>query len=84
MSTMIAVYYSSGQRRRCDKTCYGAAHLACRCVCGGANHGKGQEVATAQTRELAQSWLEKCREVAGDAAAAAKIPRAVAQAALAL
>jgi len=34
------VIFSQGGRR-CDERCYNAKWSACRCVCGGKNHGKG-------------------------------------------
>jgi len=43
------------------------------------NHAKGQQQASENTRELAQTWIDQARLVAGDPEAYAKIPAAVAQ-----
>lgn len=51
MTTLIECY--SAQHGRCDAKCYDATGPRCHCVCGGMNHGKGLELATEQTRELA-------------------------------
>lgn len=59
MSTMIAVYNSSGCVGRCDAKCYEATQPGCVCVCGGKNHGVGQKQAVENTRELAEAWLKE-------------------------
>lgn len=61
MTTLIAVYNSDGCVGRCDARCYEAAEEECDCICGGRNHGAGQERALGNTRELAESWLEQAR-----------------------
>jgi hypothetical protein len=61
MPTLIAVYNSEGCVGRCDARCYEAAEPECDCICGGRNHGAGQESAVDNTRELAESWLEQAR-----------------------
>jgi hypothetical protein len=61
MTTLIAVYNSEGCVGRCDARCYEAAEPECDCICGGRNHGAGQEQALDNTRELAESWLERVR-----------------------
>ncbi|MDB5910628.1 MAG: hypothetical protein JWP34_4742 [Massilia sp.] len=43
MTTLIAVYNSSGCVGRCDAHCYNAKEKECDCICGGANHGAGLE-----------------------------------------
>lgn len=60
MTTIIAVYDKSGKCiGRCDASCYNAVHDKCTCICHGANHGKGRELAEQNTRELAGKWLDK-------------------------
>ena len=59
--TLISVYNSEGCVGRCDSQCYDAKHLECDCVCGGANHGKGQAQALANTVAHGRRWA---REVA--------------------
>lgn len=59
MSTLIAVYNSDGCVGRCDAKCYNATDASCDCICGGANHGKGLVVASVQTAELGERWLER-------------------------
>lgn len=34
----------------CDAACYMAKHQACRCICGGINHGVGLKRAAENTR----------------------------------
>ena len=41
MTTVLAVYNSSGCVGRCDANCHDAKHDKCTCICGGLNHGKG-------------------------------------------
>lgn len=43
---------SGGRTRRCDKRCYDGKHQRCRCICGGANHGQGLEMAMSNTRQM--------------------------------
>lgn len=59
MTTLIAVYNSEGLVGRCDARCYNATGPECDCICGGKNHGAGLKKAVENTRELAESWLEK-------------------------
>lgn len=59
MTTLIAVYGHDGCEGRCDAKCYNAQHPECDCVCGGANHGKGLAVATANTAAMAEGWIER-------------------------
>lgn len=49
--TLIAVYNSDGCVGRCDAKCYNATSHECDCICGGANHGAGQQQAVANTRD---------------------------------
>lgn len=65
MSTLIAVYNSEGCVGRCDSKCYDAVSGPCDCICGGRNHGAGRAQAIANTREIADSWLERFAESRG-------------------
>ena len=58
MTTLIAVYNSSGVVGRCDAKCHNATHPDCDCVCGGANHGVGLKQAISNTREIAMDQIE--------------------------
>ena len=61
MTTLIAVYNSDGCVGRCDSRCYDAEWDECDCICGGRNHGAGKQQALDNTRELAESWIERAR-----------------------
>lgn len=58
--TLISVYNSDGCVGRCDAKCYDASSPACTCdcICGGANHGVGQNKAESNTREYCDKWIE--------------------------
>ena len=60
--TLITVGNSEGQRR-CDARCYNAK--GADCVCGGLNHGKGEQAAIANTREHAEEMVEEAKRHAG-------------------
>lgn len=66
MTTLIAVYNSSGCVGRCDAKCYDAEHADCDCICGGRNHGAGKQRATDNTRELAEQWLADWKQAHPD------------------
>lgn len=62
--TLIAVYKSSGDKGavcvgRCDARCYEASEPQCECICGGRNHGAGQQRAMDNTREMYAPWIEE-------------------------
>jgi len=57
--TLISVYNSAGCVGTCDARCYGARHLACDCVCGGSNHGRGERLAVANTVAHAERWVRE-------------------------
>ncbi|GAB4456972.1 MAG: hypothetical protein Kow0031_38000 [Anaerolineae bacterium] len=57
MTTLIAVYDSSGCWGRCDARCYDATSELCDCICGGMNHGAGIRQATDNTRAMAEQWV---------------------------
>ena len=61
MTTLIAVCSAEGGQGRCNAKCYEAHEEECDCICGGRNHGVGQEQALDNMRELAESWLEQAR-----------------------
>ena len=55
MTVMIVKGTGDGQRR-CDERCYNAKGKRCTCVCGGKNHGVGQEQANKNTKEMAEVY----------------------------
>ena len=57
--TLITVYKSKGSTRRCTAKCYDAANEKCSCVCGGLNHGKGQQIAVENTEKSTSELSEK-------------------------
>jgi hypothetical protein len=61
MTTLISYQSSGGDQGRCDSKCYNAWGPECHCICQGANHGIGKQDAIANTREMADSWLEQAR-----------------------
>lgn len=65
MTTLIAVYNSEGCQGRCDAKCYDAKHPECDCICGGKNHGAGQQKAMDNTREMVQQWVGEYEEKTG-------------------
>ena len=61
--TLIAVYKSGGDKGaacvgRCDARCYEASEPHCDCICGGRNHGAGQQRAMDNTRDMCERWIE--------------------------
>ena len=58
MTTLISWSNSSGEQGRCDAKCYDATGPDCDCICGGRNHGVGQEQAVENTRALAEQMIE--------------------------
>ncbi len=56
--TLISYHSSGGDEGRCDAKCYNAKHPQCDCICGGRNHGAGQQQAEANTKELFNEWME--------------------------
>jgi hypothetical protein len=61
MTTLISYHSSGGDQGRCDAKCYDAREPDCDCICGSRNHGAGREQAVENTRELAESWIERAR-----------------------
>lgn len=62
MVTHLAVYNSEGCVGRCDAKCSGATHPNCDCICGGRNHGVGEQQAMENTAEMFDDWLDKYSE----------------------
>ena len=56
--TLLATYNRDGCTGRCDAKCYNASDPKCTCICGGRNHGAGEKQAIANTKELAEAWIE--------------------------
>ena len=63
--TLVSVYNSDGCVGRCDAQCYDAKHLDCDCVCGGANHGKGEAAAMENARAHGKRWAAEIAERSG-------------------
>lgn len=45
MSTILKVNNGSGPARMCNALCHNAKQAYCGCVCGGAYHGAGEQLA---------------------------------------
>ena len=58
MATIISAYNSYGQVRRCDANCHEAKGPDCHCVCGGAFHGVGSEIALADRFTLSEQDIK--------------------------
>jgi hypothetical protein len=43
IASLIAVYNSEGLVGRCDGKCHNAKSSECDCICGGRNHGRGDD-----------------------------------------
>lgn len=52
--------FDNGVVNRCDGMCYHAKSDICTCICGGVNHGIGEEEALSNAEELAKELKEKC------------------------
>ena len=59
MATLMLVRGSDGMEGRCDAHCYDARHSQCDCVCGGRNHGKGEQQAIENTRQFAEQMMQE-------------------------
>lgn len=57
--TLIAIYTSEGCVGRCDARCYDAKTADCHCICGGKNHGAGEQKAIENTREMFEEWIAR-------------------------
>lgn len=58
MATIISVYNSNGFVGRCDAKCHNAVTPDCRCICGGAFHGVGSEIALEDRFTLSEDEVE--------------------------
>lgn len=65
MATLIAVYNSDGCVGRCDARCYNATSPTCNCICGGKNHGVGQQQAESNVRAYTQAKLDEIQAKGG-------------------
>lgn len=65
MATLIAVHNSEGCVGRCDARCYGATHEDCNCVCGGINHGVGEQKARNNTYDMIEQIQNYCEQTYG-------------------
>lgn len=66
MATLIAVYNSEGCVGRCDAHCYNAKPgTKCDCICGGANHAAGEQLATDNVRQYTQQKLDEIAKKGG-------------------
>ena len=59
MTVLITVHTGDGCAGRRDAKCYNAWGPECHCIRQGANHGAGKQEAIDNTRQLAESWLER-------------------------
>lgn len=60
MPDLITVYDSNGKRiGKCGYSCYNAKGPECKCICQGANHGKGFKRAMAQTAEITETIIKR-------------------------
>jgi hypothetical protein len=58
MTAVLTVYDGEGRVvGRCDANCHDATEPQCTCICGGANHGRGQARAIEHTREHVEAML---------------------------
>ncbi len=48
MTTLLAVYRSSGAHSRCDARCHNAREAHCDCCCAGYYHGRAEDSAALQ------------------------------------
>lgn len=62
MTALITIRMAGSVVQACDARCYGAKHEPCTCVCDGANHGVGLELAITQTRKHAPEWIAAAGE----------------------
>lgn len=63
--TLIAIYTNDGCVGRCDARCYNARSKTCDCICGGKNHGAGQQKAIENTRDMFEEWTARYAQEKG-------------------
>jgi hypothetical protein len=57
--TLIAIYKEDKCVGRCDARCYNAKGEDCHCICQGTNHGKGFDIARANTDANGQKLADE-------------------------
>ena len=57
--TTLMTYSNSEGSRRCDAKCHNATNSTCNCICGGKNHGVGEDVARDNVQEYAERELKR-------------------------
>jgi hypothetical protein len=62
VTALITIRMAGSVVQICDAKCYGAKHDDCECVCESENHGKGIELAIANTRRLHPDWIAAAGE----------------------
>lgn len=66
MATLISAYGGDGKLiGRCDARCYNATSKHCECICGGMNHGAGENQAIENTKDHAEDMIEKFQQETG-------------------
>lgn len=58
MSTLLSINVGDRCIGRCDARCYDAKDTNCDCVCGGMNHGAGEQQAKTNTRDFWIEWTD--------------------------
>lgn len=48
----------SGTHGQCDAKCYDAKHSNCTCICGGKNHGVGEQQAVKNTQDYCEEMIK--------------------------
>lgn len=59
MTTLLTQKVGQDNERRCDAKCYDAKHPSCDCICGGRNHGCGEQQAMDNVREMFTEWADR-------------------------
>jgi len=67
MAMVIAVYNSDGCVGRCDARCHRAKGFDCNCICGGALHGVGTDIAREDHQYISgEEIIAECRKRGAD------------------
>jgi len=61
MTTLLKVYKASTLLGRCDANCYNATTEICNCICCGANHGIGRQLAAQNITDYLGTILNTLR-----------------------
>ena len=59
MTTILIAYDSLGKASRCDAKCHEATGFDCACICGGAFHGVGREIAIEDRNTLTDDEIRQ-------------------------